>query len=433
MRSTIQHKCKTCGASLLFNPESQLMSCPYCLTLLDVADLKDEDGDLSSVDKNDVLEWSADELQYMCEYQCVSCGGDIYTDDTTSATLCPYCGNAVVLRGRLSGDLKPYQIIPFQISKEKALIGLDVFIGRKRFVHKEFIDKRKLDEVKGLYVPFWAYDSLIHGDMTFDCYNEYSWTEGDYEYTEREYYRVKRIGDMHFNDLPVAASSKVSAEMMESIEPYDHSKCRDFITGYLSGYVADKYDISSESTRPRAEERMFSTVRSEIRSTVNYDVVKVSESAFDMPWCETKYVLYPVWLISSKWNNKMFIFAMNGQSGKTAGNLPVGWSNLLLMSSLIVLLFTGLCSSIPFLNGEGFNPGYLAIGLLIGLTLGIVNVLWYRDQLKSVQYNKNADLYSDASGLSLRIKQDQYLYRKVSKVKIANDDDYSGSGRNKGF
>ena len=36
-----------------------------------------------------------------------------------------------------------------------------------------------------------------------------------------------------------------------------------------------------------------------------------------------KYALYPVWILNTSWNGKNYLFAMNGQTGKFVGDLPV--------------------------------------------------------------------------------------------------------------
>ena len=121
MSESIEHKCPSCGASLQFDVSSQMVKCPYCDCEFSVEAMMANEGDLTvdAVDlANDAgMDWSEAELYGMTEYQCQSCGGAIYSDETTSATLCPYCGNAVILKGRLSGTLKPDKVIPFQKSK----------------------------------------------------------------------------------------------------------------------------------------------------------------------------------------------------------------------------------------------------------------------------------------------------------------------------
>lgn len=442
MPKTIEHKCKECGASLLFDSDIQKMLCPYCGTALDVEDTRKDDGDLRPKKKRskktsskrtcEDTEWSNEELEYMSEYQCRSCGGDLYTTDTTSATLCPYCGNAVMLRGHLSGVLKPRDVIPFQISKEQALKGLDDFIAGKHFVHRDFLDRHKLEEVKGLYVPFWVFDADVIGDITFDCVNERVWTEGDYEYTERKYYRARRKGCLNFVNVPVDASTKVSDELMESIEPYDCSMVKSFTTGYLSGFVADKYDISKESARPRAEQRMIKSTESALKSTVHYDEVSISDSDYEVEHPRSKYSLYPVWLISSVWKDDTFIFAMNGQTGKTVGNLPPNWSRLLLTAALIIAAFTGMFTAFSISDdGKIFWP-FPFIGFIIGVCLAGFTVHWYRKELITVRPNNYASRYH--YGLDLWEKEDEYLYKKVTRRKINNNNDNNYGGNfNQGF
>ena len=46
-------------------------------------------------------------------------------------------------------------------------------------------------------------------------------------------------------------------------------------------------------------------------------------SNIDLKKGDVKYALMPVWLLSTKWNDKNFLFAMNGQTGKLIGDLPV--------------------------------------------------------------------------------------------------------------
>ena len=38
---------------------------------------------------------------------------------------------------------------------------------------------------------------------------------------------------------------------------------------------------------------------------------------------KVKYALLPVWLLTTRWNGANYLFAMNGQTGKMVGNLPI--------------------------------------------------------------------------------------------------------------
>ena len=52
---------------------------------------------------------------------------------------------------------------------------------------------------------------------------------------------------------------------------------------------------------------------------------------------KAKYALYPVWLLNTSWRGKKYTFAMNGQTGKLVGDLPLDksayWKWLVALSS----------------------------------------------------------------------------------------------------
>ena len=425
MSETIEHKCPCCGGSVVFDASSQKVKCPYCDSEFDVSEMTKNEGDLDiGVDdlaSNGGEEWSEQELYGLSEYQCQSCGGDIYSDETTSATLCPYCGNAVVLKGRLSGVLKPDKVIPFKKTKEVALKGLEDHCGGKRFVPKKFIENNKLEEIKGLYVPFWVYDADLDANIEYEGVDERTWTSGNTEYTERKYYRVVRAGDIAFDHVPADGSSKMPDDLMESIEPFDYNEAQDFTTGYLSGYVADKYDVDQEQVRPRVRKRMAEGAADAFRSTVHYDEVYVKNSEISAKSSNVNYVLYPVWLMNTDWNGKKFIFAMNGQTGKMVGNLP---TDMLKLGGTTAGIFFGITILLSLLYY--FAAEEIDIGVIIGIAIlaGIVAAVFYsyfKSQLKSVEFQHGAANYYRQNSMNIRVQEDQFTHKTVTTRHINND------------
>lgn len=151
-----------------------------------------------------------------------------------------------------------------------------------------------------------------------------TWSDRNYIYTETRHFSVYREGNVGFENVPVDASSKMQNELMESIEPFDFSEAVDFQTAYLSGFFADKYDVSSEDSQPIANSRIKTSTEEIISSTViGYSTVIPESESISFEGGNVKYVLYPVWLLNTTWNNKKYYFAMNGQTGKFAGDLPL--------------------------------------------------------------------------------------------------------------
>jgi DNA-directed RNA polymerase subunit RPC12/RpoP len=428
MSETIEHKCPCCGASLQFDIGTQSAKCPYCDSEFDIKDTMKNEGDLTEefVDRDDLAadggtEWSEAELYGMSEYQCKSCGGDIYSDADTAATICPYCGNAVILKGRLSGVLKPDRVIPFQQTKEVALQGLKDHCGGKRFVPKKFLLNNRLEEIKGLYVPFWVYDADLDADVSYRCTTERTWRSGNTEYTETKYYSVRRGGEIAFDHVPVDGSSKMPDDLMESIEPFDYDKSVDFTTAYLSGYVADKYDHDQDEMRPRAKKRMAEGAADAFQTTVHgYDTVSVEASNISARASNVNYVLYPVWLMTTEWNDTKFVFAMNGQTGKMVGNLP---ADMLKLGACTAGIFAAIVIAflLATLLGDPEDYTLLIFGLFIAVIAAIIFYTHFKNQLKSVEFQHGASNYYRENSMNVTQQSDVYLYKHVTTRRINND------------
>ena len=366
------YKCPACTGPLHFVGSSNKLECDYCGSTFDVAEIeklyadKDRaaaeaqhkaeektasaeggaDWDMSGLSED----WGAD-ASGVKAYSCPSCGAELICDDSTAATSCPYCGNPTIVPGQLSGALKPDYVIPFKLSKEDAVKALSEHYKGKPFLPKEFRSKNHIQEIKGVYVPFWLFDGTATGNARFEATISHSYTSGDEEVTETEHYDVYRAGDIAFEKIPVDASSKMPDDHMDSIEPYDYTELKKFSTAYLPGFLADKYDVSLEQCRDRADERCTNTLSDALRNSVGgaYDsCVKVDEQ-ISLQRGRVHYALMPVWMLSSKWKGKDFLFAMNGQTGKLVGDLPMSWGKfwatfaaiaapLTLISSLILAL-----------------------------------------------------------------------------------------------
>ncbi len=331
MAATIEYKCPCCGGNVEYNSAQGTMQCPFCDTIFDVAALMDKDEELSQA-KPDQMEWQqtpeatfdAGSMNGMNVFTCKSCGGELMTDANTAATKCPFCGNPIMLSGRLSGALKPDLVIPFKVSKQEAKDKLKSFISKKKLVPKSFSSDAHLDEIKGVYVPFWLFDADAEADINYLATRTRSWSDRTYRYTETQHYRLIRAGSVGFAHVPVDGSKLMADDMMESIEPFDFSDAKPFQTAYLSGYLADKYDVDKETSKARANERIKRTTESVFANTTGgFVTVSPESSSVYLSNTVVKYALYPVWVLTSTYEGKQYQFAMNGQTGKFVGNLPM--------------------------------------------------------------------------------------------------------------
>ena len=325
-----EFKCPCCGGSVEFNSELQKMQCPYCDTEFDMESIKemmDEDQTASEEMRWDTeagKTFDDEEAGDLVSYVCESCGGEIVCDKTTAATTCPYCDNPVVMKEHVSGMLKPDYVIPFKLDKKKAKEAYKDFLKGKILLPKSFKDENHIDEIKGVYVPFWLFDADADAKIRYRATRVRHWSDSNYDYTETQHYAIYREGSLGFERIPVDGSSKMPDDLMESIEPFAFTDAVDFQTAYLSGYLADRYDVDAETSINRANERIKKSTESVFADTVRgYTSVTPESTNIQLSQGSAKYALYPVWLLNTTYNGQKYSFAMNGQTGKFVGNLPV--------------------------------------------------------------------------------------------------------------
>lgn len=338
-----EYKCPCCSGALAFDSTIQKLKCPFCDTEFDVEAVKGYDEDLKNAGTDNLdwntdagTKWTEDEETGLRSYICKSCGGEIVGDVNTAATECPFCGNHAIVMEQFKGDLKPDYVIPFKLDKEKAKEEYKKHLQGKFLLPKVFKDENHIDEIKGIYVPFWLFDADADADLRYRATRTRMWSDSDYNYTETSYFSIYRAGSIGFDHVPVDGSSRMPNDLMESVEPYDFRDAVDFQTAYLSGYFADKYDVDAEQSVTRANERVKESTVDAFRDTVNgYATVTPEYTSVRLQNGKTKYAFYPVWLLNTTYKDEKYVFAMNGQTGKFVGNLPTDKSKFWKVAALI--------------------------------------------------------------------------------------------------
>ncbi|HIV69284.1 MAG TPA: hypothetical protein IAA32_10535 [Candidatus Butyricicoccus stercorigallinarum] len=333
---TKNYQCPACTGPLHFDAATGRLACEYCGSSFDVAELERREAEKNGSaahagagawDTSGMAgDWQADGLR---AYLCPSCGAELLCDETTAATSCPYCGNPMVLTDRLEGVLRPDYILPFRVDKAAAVQALKAYYKGKPLLPKAFTAENHMEEIKGVYVPFWLFDGTAEADARFHATRTFLRSDGKYEITTTQHFEVHRAGTIPFQRVPVDASSKMPDDYMDSIEPFDYAALEPFAMGYLPGYLADKYDRSVADCAGRVEERIRNSAIEALQETVHgYDLCVPEYAQVEMHRGQVRYALFPVWLLSTRWKGQSFLFAMNGQTGKLVGDLPISWRRL---------------------------------------------------------------------------------------------------------
>ncbi|MCI8589932.1 MAG: hypothetical protein HFE77_04395 [Clostridiales bacterium] len=342
--SVVVYKCPSCGAAISFDADAQKWMCQFCGSSFD-KDVKPEsvDGEANAEEISEPAcpEWETspkecseqeeslgEQEQFAAQevdtYICPDCGAKLMTDQTTTATFCAFCHNPMIIQNRLSGVYKPQKVLPFKISREKALEIFKKKLKKRFLVPKIFRTDAQIEEMNGIYVPFWLFDCEAWGGFHAKGTQVSSYRSGQYHVTVTNHYHIVREGTALFHHVPADASKKMDNAMMDRLEPYQYDDMRDFDMSYLSGFLAEMYDESDRDVWPRIDEKVKESMQNMLRDTVKgFAAVVPLHQRHTVTKKHPSYALLPVWMLSCRYKEKNYIYAINGQNGRVVGDLPV--------------------------------------------------------------------------------------------------------------
>ena len=351
--ATMNYKCPNCDGPLTFNPDKQLFCCDYCLGEFkpaQVQQMNEEKEKRETYDEREVksaeqkqqqaqAQGQSTEDDYPVSYTCPSCGAEVVTTSTTAATTCFYCYNPVVLGSRLSGEFNPDKVIPFELSKEKATERFLAMCGKKKFLPKGFTSESQVEKLNGVYFPYWFADEQKTAHLTATGKKIRTWRSGNKEYTETRIFHVVRGGNVIVKNVFERALKSESREMLQSVHPFDLTKAQPFAMSYLSGFQAEKRDLDKKDVEPVLEKKMHDYAEQALKNTMEgYDVITTESFNEKTDLAAYSYNLLPVWLMTYNFNGKLIPFAINGQTVKAYGQLPVSTGKLAAFCAIVAVL-----------------------------------------------------------------------------------------------
>lgn len=324
------YKCPNCTGPLHFAEGTDVLRCDYCESTFTVCEVEDmmaakTEAAQAASEQAQAVHTDWDEARDGVKaYNCPSCSAQLLLPDTTAADCCPYCGNPTIVPGKLSGSRRPDFVIPFKLNKQAAVEALRKHYRGKPLLPKAFSEENHIEKIQGVYVPFWLFDAEASGDFTFNATRTHMHSTPTENITETDHYLLTRAGTMAFSRIPADASRAMPDAMMDAIEPFDYGDLKPFALSYLPGFLADRYDASQSEVFSRIRNRCEGSVTSAIQATtMGYATcVPVRRDVQVVPK-NVKYAMLPVWMLATRWNGKSFLFAMNGQTGRLIGDLPI--------------------------------------------------------------------------------------------------------------
>ena len=322
------YECPNCAANLKFDIPSQQLKCDYCGTMMNPYDFQKE---------RDVLETTVEEEDYeVTVFRCPQCGGELLSDDTTVATFCCFCGGSTILDSRIDRKMRPRQIIPFQKTKEDCRNAYAKLLHRAFFAPDELKDKDYIERFLPIYMPYWVYNFEKEEHVAFT--GKQSERSGDYVITK--YYKIESDVQSKYKGITFDAASSFPDELSNAIAPFEWREARAFTPSFLSGFYADAGDVGAqvyqEDARALVQQDMCDKMQQE-KMCREYELGGDFIEAMSPGRMQQEFVMLPVWFLTYRKKERVTYVAVNGQTGKAAGDIPVDKGKYLRASFLCAI------------------------------------------------------------------------------------------------
>ena len=285
---------------------------------------------------NDFVEeqWEKEEREKFSFYSCPACETEFFARKELKR--CIYCGRDM-LSGCDSQSVKPDGIIPFSVDKEKAVRAFKDFCKGKKLLPKSLKEADFERGTQKVYIPVWVLNGKGKSTAVFDAAKGESFKEGKTECIRKDFYSLKREGEVSFEDF-IVKNEKLFG-FLDNIKPYYFAEAKDFDTRYIEDAYVYKFDRdideAAQKVRSAVEKILADEYKKDISDFSHAELDKISVS-FDSQYLE--YILVSVWLMNFKYDGAVHSFAVNGQTGSFAGKAPVGKSEFLKYFLLVFVI-----------------------------------------------------------------------------------------------
>lgn len=333
IEETEVNKCSSCGGNTVFEPSTGTLKCPFCGSEIEIETTRENTIEHDFLNSLEIEDHSWDEEKRV--FKCENCGAETLLDKDKVAGFCSFCGSSHIATSEHHAGIKPALVLPFQITKEEAVEKFKLWITKRYFAPSKLKQSYQLNKITGVYLPYWTFDSQTNSSYVVQIGTYYYVMEtrtviedGKPKQVTEQVQKIRwrtesgRYSEF-FDDVLVKASRNVATGLIDKIEPFDLNGLVDYRTQYLSGFLAERYSIPLQEGWHDAKGIIDQHISNGIHGQVHGDVVNILHVATDYKAITYKHILLPIWISSFVFNNTIYRFLVNGQTGKVSGKSPI--------------------------------------------------------------------------------------------------------------
>ncbi|EDM44358.1 hypothetical protein SCB49_04995 [unidentified eubacterium SCB49] len=346
--SELKKSCVNCGAELLYAPGTKELKCEYCSY---TQDIPPSIKSFEELELKPYLEQlgSQSHSEKITMLHCKNCGANQHVEENYKSLHCVYCSMPLIIEDAYKDDwILPGAVLPFQIDQKKAHLIFKKWVNGLWWAPNK-LQKASLDpqHTKGLYAPFWTFDAQLKSNYTGQRGEYYYVTKtvgsGKNRRTVRErrtrWYNTSGTVNGFVDDTLIKASQQKKGVIPTEVANWDLKQLETFHTGFLSGFVTEKYTVPLIDGHLSAKNEAKDIARRWIHSDIGGDTQRIDKMDMALSNETFKHILLPIYISAYMYNGKRYNFFVNGQTGAISGERPYSfWKIFLFVLMCLAIL-----------------------------------------------------------------------------------------------
>ncbi|MDO4538284.1 MAG: hypothetical protein Q4B54_09000 [Coriobacteriales bacterium] len=347
--------CKACGATM-DTKKGTPKFCGNCGVPLDGADAKVA-GEGGAASQGGIA-----------RFTCQSCGAELEGTDDSMIGFCPYCAGQSLIK-ETGGKYSVEGIVPFQVDKERCVELYGAYTKGVRFLPRELRDPAFIQKFTGIYMPFYQYDLRL-GDVELEGHKTVRETR---KYREIEHYafEVKPWGNYE-RGVTFDGSRYLDDEISERAQPFDQEKRRAFNPAYLAGFYADSStvdaDIYHADACAQGAENLVEAASDQMMAERGIHVEKKTDKV-EAEVLGEHSVLYPLWFLTWRKEDRVAYAVINGESGKVVSDLPLDYRSFAIVCVVVSAVLFAVLEL--FFQPTPMVTSFISLGAALAMGYGI--------------------------------------------------------------
>jgi len=351
-KTELKKACKNCGAELTYKPGTTQITCDYCGHKEELNLSLDTLKELPLREYLREMGAQANSVEISLLH-CKNCGANQHVEENYKSLHCVYCGTPLIREDAVTEQwILPGGVLPFQLTQKEALLRFKKWVKGLWWAPND-LQKASLDPqfTKGLYLPYWTFDAQLYG--------RYTGSRGDYYY-ETESYRdskgrrqTRRVRKTRWfpvsgniqgfiDDTLINASKQHTGKVPRGVSRWDLKKLQPFESGFLSGFVTEKYTIPLNQGHLEAQDEMRNIATVWARRDIGGDEQRVNQLNIQLEEETFKHILLPVYISAYRYKNKEYSFFVNGENGSISGKRPYSFWKIFFAVLAGLLVFAAI-------------------------------------------------------------------------------------------